>query len=1315
MNTVTAGRKIVARRVTGKVGAVEDDKRAVRNMLASFYYAKVGAVVPDFTFRDGMLYTAVRAISARINQNWDAWPSNELATSYLTFLGKPIFVNHANFDPKRARGRVVAARYIESGKDKYVETIMEVDALRFPKLANEIRTGGLDSVSMGVEAGFTICSYCGNKATDVFDMCEHVKFHKGSHLLDTYTGEPKLVYENCLVTGTLVTMGDGTIRPIEDIQAGDLVLDHLGTPRTVLQAMSRQVDENTFRIHRQNNQIQAPQMTGNHPVLAIRGSAFGKDTFTRQGRLDRGLRPEFIEARELQVGDWVCETHLATDSSLVKILTADYTRQTRQHETCFAPVHTLPDTLELTEDLGRFIGLFLAEGSVNKALTQADFALHRDETHLADFVDYTARQVLGLTSITHAERNGGRTVTIFSSSLAQMLSHFGLGAANKALPDEFMSAPVDFLRGVVAGHEQGDGLHGEQFVQRHGHKHFTCSPKLAEQIYTIHVMLGNTPYHSTRQVRPDYEYPGKSPATWLQMHTVGFGNAGQKKVGRLSFGPWTFVRINEIDTIHYSGSVHNLEVADTHTYVAEGVAVHNCYKLGFFELSYVFDPADETAVVSKVIVASRKKAWGETEAPEDIDTLREDDDDSPDDYEFVTPYREPDEDMPFQNSIESPEELQTPDFDQTRRLDRDQEAEGLDDDRLVENVEEVGAPGAPGKQQQQQEAQPRAARKTRRMAMGRTKTRYAAEDEDSRPPWLNDDGGDEGGPPAPPPPPPADEGGGFDEGGDDGYDDEDESLDDGGGDLEDRIDQLEQAVVELQEEVGPPDDMAPEEEAPAPPMPPASPAGPPPQFASRRASTGRRRVAEDCDKDQDSDDDDKDDDKPPWLKEKESRRRTPQRPVNGRSPQKKGRKGTQKGAQTVGTPRLAERSKVAAASRGGRANNRRVADDSGHTDGGPYGENDLGEQAETFIPSVYGEGDGVPPAESVAAPTGDESKASNSETNLVARIQAKSQSLQRDISIYNQMQAQRQGGRRRHAEDSGVTQPTSVNPELSGTDDQSLKGDDFQDVGLDYGSSAETQPKDASRHWFAQFNNWLTQVTGQPWNYHNSGTLTRAAARWSKGSGVPLDALFPTLQTALRQAGKGEARSSSMRRRAEDEKLEVAAPDDRVDVEKPVSNETDADAQASQFDLGDFGGNAGDNLADPDLDVDSQIWAPGEGEAAAGGGDRSASREKFADGLTALRCAEAYIRCGLAPPQTRFKLTSWLQTIRHATVEDRANLLDAVYQANARAFAAARTPAGRTRGAAIGEIPPGFGSGRRVASTTRESALDPQYDALMWM
>ena len=1284
----------------------------VRRLVASYHKSANGAIVDDFKLKQGFLYTQVRAISARVNQNYDGWPSEELKKSYRTFLGKPVFVNHQNFDPSKARGRVVAARYVESGNDKFVEVIQEIDANRFPKLAHEIRTGGLDSVSMGVEAGFTKCSVCDNKATDLHDMCSHVKYHKGEYLPHAKTGKKTLVFENCLVAGTLVTMGDGTTRLIEDIQPGDLILDHLGTPRTVLQAMNRPVNEDTFRIHRQNNQTQVPQMTGNHPVLAIRGATFGKDTLTRQGRLDRGLRPEFIEAQELQVGDWVCETRPSTDSSLVKIVTADYTRQERQHETCFVPTHTLPDTLELTEEFGRFIGLFLAEGSVNKALTQTDFAFHQDETDLADFVDRVARNVLGLTSITHQERNGGRTVTVFSSPLSQLLSNFGIGAANKSLPNEFMSAPIEFLRGVVAGHEDGDGLHVAKFVERHGHKHFTCSPKLAEQIYTIHVMLGNTPYHSTKQVRPDYEYPGKNPASWLPMHTVGFGNAGQKKVGRLSFGPWNFVRINKIEAVPYTGLVYNLEVADTHTYVAEGVAVHNCYKLGFFELSYVFDPADETAVVSKVLVANKRHAYGEIKAPEAIDTLRNTDD-ADDDH--------------FHHYVESPKELRTPDMARTIFKDKQQEEDGLDNERRAEDVADLGTADGGKKIVEPDVAHeeaiddfldwcdsinvtpsqdalddfsnayhlnnedyqaisefldsqdggagltPNANQPVPRMSRRKMSTyRYA--EEEFQPGGDGDFDEDDFEPGAPP----------HDHDGDGDIDYEGEEEDEGSPEdlVEDFVSWCEQNGAQPDEQaldafaeeaqlgeeeyqllselvggaggeegmeedpsmMGDPSMMDPSM------MDPSMMGGDPSmmdpsqmQMQARRASTGK----------------------------------------NNTSSQKKRR--AQKGS-SMARETLASRGRKAAS----RQRLHRLAGDDGHFDGGPYDENNQGEQEEIFLSQTPGE-------ESLSAPVPGDGTISNTENTLVARITQKKNSLARDILAWNEIQ------QRKHAADGGIPDADTVNPALSGTDDQSLKGQDFERVQPD---KVETQSKDASLKAFAAFDNWLRNTTGRTASQHgNANFIRRQAARWAGTYGYPVEVLFPALGTFLRQARRIEG-STNMRRTA-DEKLEVAAPQDRIDVEAPVSNTTDADAQASQFDLGDFGGNASDNVADPDLSTDSQIWAPGEGV-------KESNRK--ADGVAAIRLAEAYIKAGLKPESEKYNLVAQFQTMRHATVTDRTRLLEAVLKT---ASFSRRVTAGSNRGAAPRtSIPRGLMNGggmSRSASMNRVAANDPSTDSDLFL
>lgn len=153
-----------------------------------------------YSLKPEYLYTVVRAISARVNQNYDGFPSSELKKAYRTFVGKPVFVNHHNDDHRRTRGMIVDSAYRENGNDKYIELLLEIDARNFPKLAEKIAKGELDSVSMGTDVQWTRCSYCNNIAEEIEDFCTHVANSKGKRLARRNpdgTIDRVLVYESC--------------------------------------------------------------------------------------------------------------------------------------------------------------------------------------------------------------------------------------------------------------------------------------------------------------------------------------------------------------------------------------------------------------------------------------------------------------------------------------------------------------------------------------------------------------------------------------------------------------------------------------------------------------------------------------------------------------------------------------------------------------------------------------------------------------------------------------------------------------------------------------------------------------------------------------------------------------------------------------------------------------------------------------------------------------------------------------------------------------------------------------------------------------
>lgn len=166
---------------------------------------------------DGYLYVRVRAISSRVNKNHDGWPSEELASAYKTFVGRPIFVDHNNEDVRRTRGVIVDARlhvdddktsaldpYYATAPDNHkpptwIELLHEVDAKTFPELAKDIRAGKVYATSMGANIEKSVCSVCDNEAVSPSQYCDHIRSKGATFEITSDNGEKvkKKAYEDC--------------------------------------------------------------------------------------------------------------------------------------------------------------------------------------------------------------------------------------------------------------------------------------------------------------------------------------------------------------------------------------------------------------------------------------------------------------------------------------------------------------------------------------------------------------------------------------------------------------------------------------------------------------------------------------------------------------------------------------------------------------------------------------------------------------------------------------------------------------------------------------------------------------------------------------------------------------------------------------------------------------------------------------------------------------------------------------------------------------------------------------------------------------
>jgi hypothetical protein len=129
-----------------------------------------------------------------INNNNDCWERRLLLACFRTFVGGENYVEHLQV-PELSKGKIIDAAARDIGDSVYVDILVATNLVHQP-LIHAIRTGQLQTLSMGCQVQFTICTKCGNVAEDETQLCSHVRYMKGNTYLDGL-GKPRKIAELC--------------------------------------------------------------------------------------------------------------------------------------------------------------------------------------------------------------------------------------------------------------------------------------------------------------------------------------------------------------------------------------------------------------------------------------------------------------------------------------------------------------------------------------------------------------------------------------------------------------------------------------------------------------------------------------------------------------------------------------------------------------------------------------------------------------------------------------------------------------------------------------------------------------------------------------------------------------------------------------------------------------------------------------------------------------------------------------------------------------------------------------------------------------
>lgn len=436
----------------------------------------------------------------------------------------------------------------------------------------------------------------------------------------------------CNPPGSMVTLEDGTVKPIEQIEVGDKVITHRGRSRSVTNIHRRFIKDKLLRI-KYTNGFKDLLVTKEHNLLAIKS----EDFLLRDGR---DGRREDIKIEDLS---WISSISL-------KLRDALHTPTLEYNPRNFS-------RLWKKEEIA-FLGWYAAEGNpypsnrgfssgVNISLDKAEIDYAAEVKDLAQYFEdpatvwpklvgdeYQERwdrlrpvleiyrsawkipsvqlKELGFTSggmIYHFLRRAGikpprarkfakqgewdhpdaRVVSLYNPAIADLcVEHVGMNSHYKKLSPELFSlllSDYEYAGLFIESYAKGDGCWGDpddKCPMQMG----SASRQLLEQIYWI---LEHHGIQTRRTFQWNWGGPNnrdkRTPYYRLHIKDKSFGNwwGQQASISTRNGKTWsvaasTLTEISSIEEEDYEGEVFHLTVDEDHSYLIEGVSHENCLK-----------------------------------------------------------------------------------------------------------------------------------------------------------------------------------------------------------------------------------------------------------------------------------------------------------------------------------------------------------------------------------------------------------------------------------------------------------------------------------------------------------------------------------------------------------------------------------------------------------------------------------------------------------------------------------------------------------------------------------------------------------------
>jgi len=400
----------------------------------------------------------------------------------------------------------------------------------------------------------------------------------------------------CFPGSTFIKTKNGT-KPIQEITIDDMVYDHEHSLQHVSSVLKRHYQGKILEITVRGleNKI---RVTPEHPLMTTVKHPLNQ----RVGRKIVNL-PVFKEAKEFQKGDVLL---VPVNEEEVDLEDLDMPRDMKQSKYSNCDIYKgIPQKVPVDFNLLNVLGWYIAEGSANRK--QFQFVLNIKEKPYAEQI---VNNIMALFSKVVSMKTKGNSIfltggsVVISNWLRELCGH---GAENKQIPAFVMQLPRQKQATLIRALWLGDGALHKKYDHRTKKSYIICdyktvSYRLAKQVQELCFRLGfiaslrknvRSPLlihqnKKTTSPRPLYRVSihGEDARTFQEFIKGGMltkvvrRNAKQLSLRKdfITIHGHTYAKRSIINIMQrdFDGVVFNLAVQDSHTFIAEDVAVHNC-------------------------------------------------------------------------------------------------------------------------------------------------------------------------------------------------------------------------------------------------------------------------------------------------------------------------------------------------------------------------------------------------------------------------------------------------------------------------------------------------------------------------------------------------------------------------------------------------------------------------------------------------------------------------------------------------------------------------------------------------------------------